>query len=178
MSIAEKLTIISENVGKVYDAGFQKGKAASAGNVPTETDVVDGLLDCSITSLYNDRVLSTSTYGIAYRSNLVSAKLTKLESLGGYTFANCSALQRVELPSAALLGNYAFRNCENLSELILENPEGCRLNATSVFSGSSIANGTGYVYVPDNAVEVYKTATNWVTYAEQIKPISELEETA
>ena len=42
------------------------------------------------------------------------------------------------------------------------------------FNNSSISTRTGYIYVPDNLVDSYKTATNWSTYANQIKPISEL----
>ena len=34
--------------------------------------------------------------------------------------------------------------------------------------------GTDYIYVPDNLVDGFKIATNWSTYATQIKPISEL----
>ena len=40
--------------------------------------------------------------------------------------------------------------------------------------GTPIANGNGYIYVPDADVETYKTATNWSTYANQIKGLSEL----
>lgn len=29
------------------------------------------------------------------------------------------------------------------------------------------------IYVPDEAVDAYKTATNWAAYADRIKPISE-----
>ena len=42
-----------------------------------------------------------------------------------------------------------------------------------IFGGSKIASGTGYIYVPDDLVEDYKAATNWSTYAAQIKPLSE-----
>ena len=38
----------------------------------------------------------------------------------------------------------------------------------------TIIRGTGYIYVQDNLVEQYKSATNWSTYADQIKPLSEL----
>jgi hypothetical protein len=31
------------------------------------------------------------------------------------------------------------------------------------------------IYVPDESVEVYKSATNWVTYADYIYPMSEME---
>lgn len=43
----------------------------------------------------------------------------------------------------------------------------------NTFSNSAIASGTGYIYVPDALVEDYKVATNWSTYAAQIKPLSE-----
>lgn len=46
---------------------------------------------------------------------------------------------------------------------------------TNAFTGTKIASGTGYVYVPDELVEEYKVATNWSTFANQIKPLSELE---
>mgnify|MGYP000472681990 CR=1 FL=1 len=29
------------------------------------------------------------------------------------------------------------------------------------------------IYVPDDSVEAYKTATNWSNYADRIRPISE-----
>ena len=36
-----------------------------------------------------------------------------------------------------------------------------------------VKNNIEYIYVPDDLVENYKTATNWSVYASQIKPLSE-----
>ena len=36
-----------------------------------------------------------------------------------------------------------------------------------------IASGTGYVYVPSALVNSYKSATNWSTYADQIRAIED-----
>ena len=47
---------------------------------------------------------------------------------------------------------------------------------TNAFGNTPIGKGAGHVYVPDELVDAYKTATNWVAFADQIKPISELEE--
>ena len=44
----------------------------------------------------------------------------------------------------------------------------------NMLQSTPIANGTGYVYVPDDMVDTYKSATNWSTYASQIKGMSEL----
>ena len=41
-------------------------------------------------------------------------------------------------------------------------------------SSGALTNGNSCpIYVPDEAVETYKTATNWSAYASRIKPISE-----
>ena len=50
----------------------------------------------------------------------------------------------------------------------------CTLSS-NVFANSSVASGTGFIYVPDDLVNSYKAHTNWSAYASQIKPLSELE---
>ncbi len=92
----------------------------------------------------------------------------------------CYKMQEVEkinLPklSGARLGSVAFQNTENLVALILGGNELNTLGGAGAFDNSSIENGTGYVYVPDDLVDTYKTATNWSVHADQIKPMSELE---
>lgn len=74
--------------------------------------------------------------------------------------------------------NQKFVNCPNLTKLVLDfdnfsdlfNDSG---NATPEFYNTPIANGTGFVYIPDYKVEEVKAMTKWSTYASQIKPISE-----
>lgn len=58
--------------------------------------------------------------------------------------------------------------------LILAGNQLVTLESSEAFNGTPIASGTGYIYVPDNLVEQYKVATNWATYASQIKGLSEL----
>jgi hypothetical protein len=41
---------------------------------------------------------------------------------------------------------------------------------------SSVASGSGYIYVPAALVDSYKAATNWSTYAEQIRAIEDYPE--
>lgn len=62
----------------------------------------------------------------------------------------------------------------NIKTLVLRASSICSLGSTNTLENSLIANGEGYIYVPDNLVNLYKTATNWSTYANQIKPLSEL----
>ena len=67
-----------------------------------------------------------------------------------------------------------FYNCVNLKTLIINNPNVFKMTNVNMLNNTPIKSGTGYVYVPDNLVETYKSTTNWSTYATQIKGISEL----
>jgi hypothetical protein len=49
-------------------------------------------------------------------------------------------------------------------------------NKTNIFASTPIASGTGYIYVPAALVDSYKGATNWSTYAAQIRAIEDYPE--
>lgn len=68
--------------------------------------------------------------------------------------------------------SYMFWNAK-FTKLIINKPYVFPLNSNDL-TGTTIAKGTGYVYVPDDMVDTYKSATNWSTYASQIKGMSEL----
>ena len=71
----------------------------------------------------------------------------------------------------------AFQNCSNLETLIIKNDtKVCvmyRSGTDDSLSGTKIASGNGYIYVPDKLVKQYKSAYNWDKYANQIKPLSD-----
>ena len=80
-----------------------------------------------------------------------------------------------------------FQECYSLKTVILRNTEKvATAENSSLFASCYHILGTvnetynpeglkdGYIYVPDALVDSYKTATNWSTYADQIKPLSEL----
>lgn len=143
---------------------------------------------------------SIGTYAFYYCTAMTSINAPKVTSLGTYAFYNCGTIKEVNFPLAtgiaqnvlyscdsleradfgvaSKINQAAFAYCSNLKALILRRTGSiCTLSvATNGFQGSAIANGTGYVYVPDELVDTYKTATNWSNYANQIKPLSELEE--
>lgn len=88
-------------------------------------------------------------------------------------FANCTNLAKVDISDGVtLIRQYTFHNCSSLATMIVRAVTPPTLNGP--FIGTAIAAGTGTIYVPDESVEAYKTATNWSTYAAQIKGISEL----
>ena len=107
-------------------------------------------------------------------SSLDTSKVTNMS----YMFYHCEGLTTLDISnfdtSNVTNSSYMFNNCQNLETLIIDNPNMFKMTNKSMFSGTPIANGTGYVYVPDNMVETYKSAANWSTYADQIKGMSEL----
>ena len=92
----------------------------------------------------------------------------------GSAFSGCTNLTTIDLPECTSIGDGAFASCVSLTTIILSGNQVVTLKNIRAFNNSAIANGTGYIYVPDNLVDSYKTATNWSTYANSIIPISEL----
>ena len=118
-------------------------------------------------------------YGCRALKNIdLSSFNTALVTSMSNMFNGCSALESVDLSSFNTLSinnNHSmFQNCTSLIKVIINRQDVFKMTSTSMLSNTPIANGTGYVYVPDNMVETYKSATNWSTYADQIKGMSEL----
>lgn len=107
---------------------------------------------------------------------LTSINLPLVTTINGDTFYG-TPIQVLDLPALTSIKAYGFGYVDSLHTLVLRNSSVCTLENANAFIDTKIAAGTGYIYVPDNLVDSYKTATNWVTFANQIKPISELEGT-
>lgn len=93
--------------------------------------------------------------------------------LDAETFGDCSKLEKVDLGKVTNISGYGvFKNCGALTALILRQSDVIvNLTVNTAFLNSSIANGTGLIYVPNSLLEQYKTATNWSVFAEQFRAI-------
>lgn len=121
-------------------------------------------------------------------------------SIGKYAFFGCSLYNSPkEMPSSVttikensfayssiteltvlsnnltLIENYAFYQ-SSITTIKFPNITSVPTLGTNVFGGSRLSKGG--IYVPDDLVESFKSATNWSSKADQIKPISELEASA
>ena len=79
------------------------------------------------------------------------------------------------IPSQAFYGASGDNYINKILAVILRRTSIVSLANSSVFDYSWIKTETdkGFVYVPDDLVDSYKTATNWSTIADKIKPLSE-----
>lgn len=131
-------------------------------------------------------------------TSLTDIDLPLLESVGTQTFYGCNALERLNLPKLITASTQSVRQCKNLTVVdlgvctnisalsfdscsalecfIIRTPSLCKLADTSALTNTLIASGTGYVYVPASLVDSYKNASNWSTYAEQIRSIEDYPE--
>lgn len=154
------------NVGseESYNLGY------SDGYLDSEASIING----QITSVVNDRVITIrqhAFYGLAQTLTYVYFK--NADTVNTNAFYNCRALKKAHFDKVTSITANAFYLCSTLEELVIRTPSICSLSANLTNNGITL--GKGYIYVPDELVEEYKVATNWSTYATQIKPLSELE---
>lgn len=145
-------------------------------------------------------LLSATTLGTQCFSQckkLTKANLPLVTTMGAGNFGTCTTLPQIYMPNLETITGWGwnfnvnwqlsrayfpklknitgadFNSCEKLKILILGADTVCTLANINALTGTPIANGTGYVYVPKVLVEDYKIATNWATYASQIRAIED-----
>lgn len=123
-------------------------------------------------------VITIGTHGFNSCAKLKRVEFPKLTTINpGDNFTYCNALEYADLGLVTNLPSWSLANCNVLETVILRKVDKiCTLQVTNALSGTPIAKGTGYVYVPSALVEEYKSATNWSTYAEQIRAIEDYPE--
>lgn len=112
----------------------------------------------------------------SYCTSLASVSLPKVQTMSGFCFRNCTSLQFLDFPVLSSIGYSEFNSCTALETLILRNTEQVCKQSSGAFAFSKIEKGGGYIYVPSAMVDAYKEATNWSTYASQIRAIEDYPE--
>lgn len=150
--------------------------------------------DCtSLTDVNLPNATSIGNYAFNECASLTDIYIPNAASIGNYAFNNAFSAGIIEVPKCTSLGTYvagnfgaagfdftkkvtikanAFCNCFNLSTLILRSNELCPLSSTSAFTNTPFTAGYGYIYVPADLVDTYKSGSNWSTYASRIKSLS------
>ena len=89
----------------------------------------------------------------------------RVATIGESVFKGCSSLTDITIPSSVTtIGCDAFHGCSNLTTI--------KLLATTPPTISNLAiSETMLIFVPIEAVKLYKKDSKWSKYAKQIKPI-------
>lgn len=152
LSVVENL----ENATRIGDASF-------TGNIPASFDSLN-LPYCTY----------VGRHGLHF--NIKKLILGSIQSIGSRanssdnTYGKMSTLEHIECGDTLTdIGSYGLNGYSKLQQIILHSSTPPTLASTSAFNNTNNCP----IYVPDASVEAYKTATNWNSYADRIKPLSE-----
>lgn len=150
------------------------------------------LCGMGVESIYLPRLGLVHTYGFGNCAYLQNVSLPRCSSIGYQAFSGCSALQSIYLPKVTKIYSYAFDKCSSLQVVSLPK---CDYLITSCFrscyslsaiylqkrpyiSGnifvstpittSSYLGYFGSIYVLEEDLSWFKTATNWVAFSSRM----------
>lgn len=188
---------IRERGGTADQLSFPEGMVEAVVGIADYKAILNSMVDGSITEFKSDEITAVPNDAFANRTKLISLSLSKLINGSSAMCQNCSKLVDIYLPLMKSAGNNAFQgigaksvdlpslervhanffqNAKQLTTFILRNPNSISLLGAGAFSGTPITDGTGYIYVPKALVDSYKAATNWSTFADQIRAIEDYTE--
>lgn len=175
-------------------------KATAVVNVEAGVDYLAKRLNGSLTSYSNAGLTGIAAYGFANCINLATLNTPNVNILGAQAITNTkltefvittptalrlsasrcfmdnSVLAKVDFKNVLLFGTYTFQLCPALITVIIRNGTEVPRVSSNSFSGTPVASGTGYIYVPSAMVDAYKAATNWSAHADQIRAIEDYPE--
>ncbi len=162
------------NATEVGDYAFQKCTALVSADVPEATHIGTYAFEgCTALESYDfTNVTTIKNQAFNNCASLTEICCPLVNSVLWYTFQKCTSLAKADFSVLPKLGAEVFVD-DPLTTLILRSSTLCELGNTNVFLRTPIASGTGYVYVPSALVDSYKAATNWSTYAAQIRAIED-----
>ena len=104
--------------------------------------------------------------------NLENASIPLASNILTRTFERCSSLSKLICENVTYIYPYVFSGCNNLSELYLYTNSVIKLNNSNAFTStpmvySSYLGYYGSIYVPNDLLDSYKSATNWAYFAER-----------
>lgn len=167
---------LSNNITSISTSTFQGCHSLTSIKLPSDITSIGNYMfqGCYVLTNINLPNNITSLGYFAFGSCLSLTNITlpnNIVSIGTQGFYNCLSLTSIELPSGITsLGDRVFDQCYSLRTVIIRSA-----NVISIQSNSFLNSAYNMkFYVPDNLVEDYKVATNWVNFTDRIYPISSL----
>lgn len=145
----------------------------------TEIDIPSGITnigscsfrDCQLLErvVIPEGVTSLSSSGFYNCYALTSVTLpSTLVTIRNYAFISCSNLPNITIPSGVtMMGQQCFHGCTSMQYMILEGS-----TPPTIFV-NTFNNNTCVFYVPDDAVNTYKTANIWSDLSARIFSIND-----
>jgi hypothetical protein len=112
----------------------------------------------------------TDTFNSSNEILSISVAGSSLTTIGNNAFQNIRSVKSLEFPSSVTsIGTNSFATNQQILEYTFNSTTPPTLANINAFNN---INDACKIYVPDASVATYKAATNWVTYANYIYPLS------
>jgi hypothetical protein len=170
---------VNDVVETVGNYAFNACSKLTTVNFPAATRIGDyAFQNCGVLTTANiPAVTYIGVHAFNACSKLTTVNFPAATSIGVSAFYNCTSLTTADFSAAITnIGSAAFYGCSNLTALILRSETMAKLTVSNTFERSSIASGTGYIYVPSALLDSYKTANVWKAYANQFRSIEDYPE--
>ena len=173
-SITRVTADMLEGVTNIRNVAFNSCTSLESVEIPNSVTSIgiNAFKNCSsLTSIeIPNSVTSIGNRAFYSCSSLASVEIpNSVTSIGDSTFESCTSLTSIEIPnSVTSISAEAFRSCSSLASITVLATSPPTLGA-SVFQGIS---QSFKIYVPAESVDVYKAASRWSSYADNIEAIS------
>ena len=162
---------VGTGVTMINSSAFQNCTSLALTSLPAGLATISVSAFQSCTSLaLTSLPAGLATINSSVFQNCTSLALTSLPA--GLATINSSAFREVKRmitltlsPDTTSIGDYAFYNCSNILSYTIDIETPPTLVNIRAFQG---INAACKIYVPASAVDTYKAATNWITYAAYI----------
>ena len=129
-----------------------------------------GLLERTITeAVIPEDVTSIEINAFNGCASLTSVEMPNVTEIGSSAFYGCASLPSVEMPNVTEIGEFVFQDCTLLSQVVINNINPPVLGSDAFDN----CHNDLKIYVPASAVDTYKAASGWSTYADKIEAIEE-----
>lgn len=126
----------------------------------------------SLSNVDMPKTQNLGEYAFYSCSNLENASIPLARNILTRTFERCSSLSKLICENTNIIYSSAFYRCNNLSELYLYTNSITKLNNSNAFTSTPMVDSSylgyyGSIYVPNNLLDSYKSATNWAYFADR-----------
>ena len=190
-SIADKLSKLIETKSAIKSAITAKGVTVSdgdpfssyaekiaqieSGGSGGDSEIADAIINRSIENINSmvENVGEKAFYGC---EKLVMARFPMALNVGESAFRQCTALIEIDFHEIQEISEYAFYGCKVCEIFIFRSKSLCKLVHSNAFTNSPIRSSSGYIYVPSDLLDKYKSATNWSTFRSKFRAIEDYPE--
>lgn len=167
-------TYSNSELTEIREKAFYHCNKLTSVDLPNVTVLgADAFHTCTWLETVNIPKLTAIPYQCFYYGYSLPDKLVfpVCKSVAGYAISYAET-KILDILGGGQIESFAFYRASSFTTLILRNTE--TITTLQAAPSSIFADYTAVtVYVPDNLLETYKTATNWVKMAGQIKALSE-----